>query len=39
VYCDDARELLAGWDNFKPKSTLHPNWGKDQVAGIVETCK
>jgi hypothetical protein len=39
VYCDDARELLAGWDNFKPKSPLHPNWGKDQVAGIVESCK
>lgn len=39
VYCDEARQLMADWDNFKPKSPLHPNWGKDQVAGIVESCK
>lgn len=39
VYCDEARGLLAGWDNFKPKSPLHPDWGKDQVAEIVESYK
>ena len=39
VYCEKARELLADWDNFKPQSPLYPNWGKDQVAGIVESCK
>jgi hypothetical protein len=39
VYCDEARQLLADWDNFKPKSPLHPSWGKDQVAGTVESCK
>ena len=38
-YCDEARQLLEGWDNYKPKSQLHPNWGKDQAAGIVESCK
>lgn len=39
VFCDEARQLLEGWDNYKPKSPLHPNWGKDQAAGIVESCK
>lgn len=38
-YCGQAVELLAGWDNFMPKSPLHPSWGKDQVAKIVESCK
>ncbi len=39
VYCDEARQLLESWDNYKPKSPLYPNWGKDQAAGIVESCK
>lgn len=39
VYCDKARQLLESWDNYTPKSQLYPNWGKDQAAGIVESCK
>ncbi len=38
-FCPQAKDLLAKWDNFKPKSPLHPNWGKDQVAGIVKGCE
>ena len=38
-FCPQAKELLTSWDNFKPKSPLHPNWGKDQVAGIVKGCE
>lgn len=38
-FCPQAKELLANWDNFKPKSQLHPNWGKDQVEGIVKGCE
>ncbi len=38
-FCPQAKELLANWDNFKPKSPLHPNWGKDQVVGIVKGCE
>ena len=38
-FCPQAKELLASWDNFKPKSPLYPNWGKDQVAGIVKRCE
>lgn len=37
-FCPEAKELLAAWDNFKPKSPIHPNWGKDQVEGIVKSC-
>lgn len=38
-YCSQAFELLARWDNYKPKSPIYPAWGKDQVEGIVEKCK
>ena len=38
-FCPQAKELLASWDNFKPKSSLYPNWGKDQVEGIVKGCE
>jgi hypothetical protein len=38
-FCEQARNLVAGWDNFKPVSPLHPNWGKDQAEGIVKSCK
>ncbi len=38
-FCPQAKELLANWDNFKPKSAIHPNWGKDQVEGIVKGCE
>jgi len=38
-FCPDAKALLAEWDNFKPKSPLHPNWGKDQVEGMVKGCQ
>jgi len=27
-FCPQAKELLANWDNFKPKSSIHPAWGK-----------
>ncbi len=38
-YCVQAKELLEIWDDFKPASPIHPAWGKDQVEGIVESCK
>lgn len=38
-YCPQASELLANWDSYKVKSPLHPSWGKDQVAEIVNGCK
>ena len=38
-FCPAAKELLASWDDFKAKSPIHPNWGKDQVEGIVKGCQ
>jgi hypothetical protein len=38
-FCPQAKELLASWDNYKTKSPLYPNWGKDQVEGIVKGCQ
>jgi hypothetical protein len=38
-FCPQAKELLADWDNFKPKSSIHPKWGKEQVEGIVKGCQ
>lgn len=38
-FCPQAKEILAKWDEFKPKSPLHPNWGKDQLESIVKNCK
>jgi len=38
-FCPQAKELLAAWDNFKPKSPLYPSWGKDQVEGLVKGCQ
>jgi hypothetical protein len=37
-FCPQAKELLSGWDHFKPKSPLYPSWGKDQAEGIVKGC-
>ncbi len=38
-YCVQAKKLLENWDDFKPASSIHPNWGKDQVEEIVNSCK
>jgi len=38
-YCTQAKELLKNWDDFKSASPIHPNWGKDQVKEIVDSCK
>jgi len=35
TYYAQAEQLLNSWDNYKPKSAIYPNWGKDQVQDIV----
>jgi hypothetical protein len=37
-YCVQAVELLQNWDNYSLKSPIHPNWGKDEIEGIVNSC-
>ncbi len=36
--CEQATILLENWDSYEIKSPIHPNWGKDQITGIVEGC-
>ena len=38
AFCDQAKELVATWDGFKPKSSLHPVWGKQQAVEITASC-
>jgi hypothetical protein len=37
-YCAQARELLQNWDSYELRSPIHPNWGKEEVEGIVNSC-
>ena len=37
-YCEEATNLLQSWDNYSIKSSIHPNWGKEEVSGIVKRC-
>jgi len=37
-YCVEAQELLKIWDNFKPKSKIHPNWGKNDLTSMANSC-
>ena len=35
-YCEAAERLYGEWDTFEVESPLHPTWGKDQVAGMLQ---
>ena len=37
--CEEAKDLLSTWDDYKLESQLHPRWGKDQLEGIVKSCE
>jgi len=37
-FCAQAIELLQNWDSYVLKSPIHPNWGKDEIEGIVNSC-
>jgi len=37
-FCAQATELLQNWDSYELKSPIHPNWGKEEVEGIVNSC-
>ena len=36
--CASASNLLKSWDEYKPESSIHPKWGKDDLEQIVENC-
>ena len=35
-YCEAAQRLHDEWYTFEVESPLHPTWGKDQVAGLIQ---
>lgn len=36
IYKGDVENLLADWDNYEPKSSIYPNWGKSFVADLLK---
>ena len=39
-YCPELQALLDDWDNYTPKSSLHPDWGKEEVKQkMAEVCQ
>jgi len=36
--CEKAVRLLESWDDYKLKSPIYPNWGKNETTGIVKGC-
>ena len=36
--CNKAQNLLAEWDNYPPKSPVHPSWGKEYLIELVASC-
>lgn len=38
-YCKKLESAIALFDTFKPASKLHPNWGKERVVQVLESCK
>jgi tetratricopeptide (TPR) repeat protein len=37
-FCKDIERALELFANFKPETPFHPNWGKERVVQILETC-
>lgn len=37
-YCKDVERSIELFDNFKPESEFHPNWGKDRAVATLESC-
>ncbi len=37
--CERAQALLSEWDNYKPISKIHPNWGKEYLEYIAKSCQ
>jgi len=38
-FCKDLERSLELFTNFKPETPFSPNWGKDRVAMLLESCK
>jgi len=38
-FCKDIEASLKLFDTFKPKSELHPNWGKERAVMVAKECR
>ena len=38
-FCKDLEKALELFANFKPETAFHPNWGKERVGMLLESCK
>ena len=38
-FCDELERALELFANFKPETPFHPNWGKDRVEMLLQSCK
>jgi hypothetical protein len=38
-FCNDLERSLELFANFKPETPFSPNWGKDRVVMLLESCK
>lgn len=38
-FCKEIERSLELFNNFKPESDLHPNWGKERAVEVAATCK
>ncbi len=38
-FCKDLEHALELFTNFKPETPFHPNWGKERVEQLLESCK
>ena len=37
-FCKDLERSLELFANFKPETPFHPNWGKERVEQVLQTC-
>jgi len=37
--CSSIKASIGLFDEFEPKSDLHPNWGKERAEEVLESCK
>jgi len=38
-FCKDLEHALQLFANFKPETSFSPNWGKDRVEALLQSCK
>jgi hypothetical protein len=38
-FCKELERALELFANFKPETPFHPNWGKDRIEILLESCK